>query len=196
MLTARIQASLNLDGLSFASVPLEYDCVPYKSYTIPNVRVTPCIWGYGLFYEGSSALPAGVNVTVYNGVYSQCTPETILRSNSTYIVSLSHYTNDYGATPGYAWYMDAANTKTYSYGVGHYVNSSSPYNWNVNERFPNCWYVEHYKETKECMLPIPGHPVDHRVLIQTICEVQPGEQLLVDYHHMLSAISCSCPVCI
>jgi hypothetical protein len=171
--------------------------VPYHTHKLEGVCVRKSKWGLGVFWDGDETLPAGVYFTIYHGKYFESTPECVSKRQSKYLLQLKFYTKfGFPEKKNSKWYCDAKANKSIKAGVGQFINSSSPYNWDPVDRLPNARYEEHFRLPGKHMKSLStGNPC-HRVLCQTICPVSPGEEFLTDYHTYITDFNCHCFACI
>jgi hypothetical protein len=187
-----------VDGLSYdppSDLP-DVNCVPYHISTIPGLQVKPSKWGNGVFWEGDSTLLKGVYVTIYSGRHRVMEAAKLNFSTSAYVLECKHLTERHPPTYSYMRrYIDGSCGRD-DFGLGQYINSSSPLNIEVLERFPNCRFVEHFLDHRGLFVD-PQDSFGYRVLVQTIADIEPGDELLVYYHRMLPcAIECGCYKCV
>ena len=152
--------------------------MPYTKMTLDGVVVesTPK-WGSGLFWRGKDVLRKRTYITAYPGVRKKTNNyyKEVLDMN--YIVSLKYDTSGKKLANGNNWYIDG-NPKVIGdsteHGVGNLANSCLPLNVVVKEKYANARLVEIHD----------APPTE--IVLQAITNIYPGDQILIDYHAMLT----------
>jgi hypothetical protein len=176
------------------SLPDHFMVVPYYNHTIKGISVQECLFGKGVFWDGPEVLPCGVFVTIYPGRIQQLKLPLKRTFDSSYTIALAeYYKKNVSLRKNFQYFLNANPEMVGDVshlGVGHLVNSCSPMNWDPIAQLPNVVFTE---------IPPDDEDMEYFIVIQTIDNIQPGEQLYADYHDMLYEDSpvyvCCCTPC-